>query len=85
MHARGPCIFCGEPYRFESPIKITRFHFRILGGLGILLFVILFARCLQSTSYVQANFLRGPEMREGLAKRPAGFTINTGTRDFLES
>ena len=79
MHARGPCIFCGEPYRFESPIKITRFHFRILGGLGILLFVILFARCLQSTSYVQANFLRGPEMRK--ATRALGQGRTGGARE----
>lgn len=74
MHARGPCIFCGEPYRFESPIKITRFHFRILGGLGIVVFVILFARCLQSTSYVQTSFLRGPEMRKATAALGRGQT-----------
>lgn len=61
-----PCLFCGQPYRYRSPIKISPLHLRGYIALALVTVVLFSYRSCVLLTYDQRDYLQRAEVRTAL-------------------
>lgn len=61
-----PCLFCGAPYRFQSPLRISPLHLRGYAVLAIAAVLLFIYRSFVLFNYNQAQYLSRHELKPTL-------------------